>query len=313
MGEFEPKPEEIGPDYERAPGSGRTFPENDAEDKNLKNQVPKKTEKAVEFSEMIKPEELGQLLFLLNKAAKRRRDSARRAFGREDYGLAHLHSEQKSGYYDLKDRVLGSMEKLGLIEPTGIHKHQTSYTETESIDSYHSPDCECDECLYLDACDDAVIKRNVPRTAYLKLYELGGFRFHSIAYTDEAQRLMDKIGHIEDLGEWTSHARLKDVKPRPIREVLNKLYSYLEPLKKEIEIQELKDEIERWVGSLSINQIEEELKSLKGRGYNDKLSSGELVSERIYRLRRAEKCHHKMSRLKGEKRKALAEFIEKYK
>jgi len=219
-------------------------------------------EQNIKTEKILKPEELGLLLFLLNKAAKRRRDDSQKNYEKGNYELANKHSKEKEKYYSLKNEILGEMEKAGLIKPVGVH--QSTNIRREKERRYHDEYCDCEDCQDYhnyrrrDPGYD-IIEKKIKKTTYFKVFDIGGFCFHEIADKKEVSRLKEKgIGEIKDLGDWMSSKKLrpkersaeeikdlenrkppdeskkpkelKKIKLLPIKEVVKKLNSHLQLL-----------------------------------------------------------------------------------
>ena len=163
------------------------------------------------------PDNIGAALFEINKAAKRRRDAATRAYGKRRHGAAGVQKNAKENLYDLKNRVLEKSIANGWAHLVGYH------TKNDSRTSRVWKDSNPDEVFPGDEVDHDQDHANGSRGQWIEvieerqtamaLYELGGFRFHMIL---DAVPIATSI-EITDLGDWlsgatprTKHMTLKD-------------------------------------------------------------------------------------------------------
>ncbi|KIL99557.1 hypothetical protein CCC_04073 [Paramagnetospirillum magnetotacticum MS-1] len=67
------------------------------------------------------PENIAKAIFAVNRAAKRRRDAASATYRRKMYGIAREHAFVKRDYYDLKDRGVALLARIGMAEASDLH------------------------------------------------------------------------------------------------------------------------------------------------------------------------------------------------
>jgi len=158
------------------------------------------------------PENIGAALYEINKAAKRRRDAAQRAYDKGAHGLAGNHRQEKKRLYDLKDRVIRKAFDEGLSQLVGYHSKKDRRNRLAWVyDGNGSDDCDHEVSGWDDDdFDELPDGQSSPRriqieettTTNMICYELAGFRFHVIV----EQIPKDAVSEIEDLGEWISKA-----------------------------------------------------------------------------------------------------------
>jgi hypothetical protein len=160
-------------------------------------------------------ENIGAALYEVNKAAKRRRDTAKSAYKDRRHSLARNSRWMKEGYYELKDCVLAKAIADGLAHCCGWHK-KTDIRQ-ERISNYENATQGADDQDNVDEFDDVGPESEdtwgsrprpqsslveVRRTTYMACFELAGFRFHRII--DQTPAGADC--EITDLGQWVSQA-----------------------------------------------------------------------------------------------------------
>lgn len=179
------------------------------------------------------PENLGKALFEVNKAAKRRRDAAKRSYSERRFRRASNDKACKEELYALKDDVLDRAAREGLATFAGYHVKRYSRDEAVRLD-----DDEID-ATYGDGREDDVEddyapwerggggrdceRRTIERVTYMACSEIGGFRFHRIV--DELPEATKQ--RIHDLGTWESAAAPVGIH-MPLMDAVATLEAYLE-------------------------------------------------------------------------------------
>ena len=72
----------------------------------------------------LSPKNIGSALYEINKAAKRRRDAAREAYGSHDHKRATSSRAEKDDFYRLKDAVMARAIAAGMAKFVGHHVKQ---------------------------------------------------------------------------------------------------------------------------------------------------------------------------------------------
>lgn len=169
------------------------------------------------------PETIGKCLHILNKAAKRRRDSSEKYSEMGRYDLASSCKTRKKNLYDLKDKVLSKAIAEGIAIFERYHSQDVVRYVKEKF--YHEKGCECDYCEeYHDGMRDElgweIEYRETKGKTYFSCYSIAIYRFH-------LPLSQKPSGDITDLGDWVSPATSmdRDVK---FRDALATLEAYLD-------------------------------------------------------------------------------------
>lgn len=105
---------------------------------------------------MIQPEVICEALYLINKSAKKSRDTANRS---EDQGIKLRCRNRKQKLYNLKHRTIDKLVQEGYLKKAGIHAQEgknstfylTYFTSTDRLPrtfSYHRPSTKEDLSEY---------------------------------------------------------------------------------------------------------------------------------------------------------------------
>lgn len=168
---------------------------------------------------------IGSALYEINKAAKRRRDAARKAYGNRDHNRATSSRAEKDDFYKLKNVVMARAIAVGMAKFVGHHVKQYDHTSRQWIEDQdgdaeeairdHGDDeyGDCDDDFPCDAPSGQWGAVKERRITNMELFEIGGFRFHRIVDQFPTRATTT----IEDLGAWESaatarpkHMALKD-------------------------------------------------------------------------------------------------------
>ncbi len=181
------------------------------------------------------PENIGAALYEINKAAKRRRDSARNAYENRRHAMASTRKAEKEAFYQLKDDVIDKAAEMGIAKIVGYHSKHHDHTTREWIEDQDGDAeevvVEYEEDEYGDRHDDflcdapsghwGTVKER--RTTYLECHEIGGFRFHRIV----DQLPTQATTQIEDLGTWESAATARP-KHMPLKDAEATLHAFVQ-------------------------------------------------------------------------------------
>jgi len=162
-------------------------------------------------------ENIATALFEINKAAKRRRDSAASAYVQRKHDLATRRKQEKQAFYDLKDRVLAKLISGGVATVVGYHSKLDTCTHREWIENDENVEAQEDDDGALDdegsslSTDGRWVTVAERHTTFMVCYEVAGFRFHQLT---EAPPTGTEV-EVQDLGAWMSKAS-----PRPMKMTL---------------------------------------------------------------------------------------------
>ena len=95
----------------------------------------KKKERVIQAVPCTK-DNLSEALYIINKSAKKSRDTKQRAFYDRDHGICHQAKTRSLNLYHLKDAALKKMQQDGYAEYLGIHRQILEDREPVFLDLY---------------------------------------------------------------------------------------------------------------------------------------------------------------------------------
>jgi len=148
----------------------------------LENAVEKRKVQRVEKTYEPTSENLCQALYVINKSAKKSRDTAQNLYYDGRHGNTKTAKKRKNKIYALKDKVLKKMMDEGVVELVGYN----TQTLARTVKVWHSL---CDQCEYrrnydseCDFCDEKYVKwyeeKEEKKESYLLLYKYQSYSFH---------------------------------------------------------------------------------------------------------------------------------------
>jgi len=145
------------------------------------------------------PENLGKALWEINKAAKRRRASAREHYMTSQHKPAGKAKHKKSAFYEFKDNALRRLLAEGVAKIEGYHS--VTSTRRRSVSKYSQDQDDqlmgnWDECAPFDEQNDldATEEDRETRRILLEVIAVGGFRFHRpVARLPQGAQILEEL------------------------------------------------------------------------------------------------------------------------
>jgi hypothetical protein len=158
------------------------------------------------------PDNICEALYLINKSAKKSRDTAQSSYYHSNHTQAKIAKTRKNNLYDLKDKTIKKLVEDGILELVGYHT-QTIYRATTYYYStcydkecyYHSQEedgefeCYDDECEYCESKQYTETEVTEEKTTYLLLYQYQNFTFHTPHNGYGKPKHLNYLGDIQDL------------------------------------------------------------------------------------------------------------------
>ena len=152
----------------------------------LSNTVEKRKVTRTTSSVVETPETLCESLYIINKSAKKSRNTAQRNYNRDNHSQARTAKKRKEELYDLKNKAMKKLIEDKVINLIGYHIQKT--VNTESV--WHST---CDTCTNNSTCrdkydyDDCRLgldretwcdEEEIEESTYLLFYKCDPYSFH---------------------------------------------------------------------------------------------------------------------------------------
>lgn len=176
---------------------------------SLSNTVEKRKVSRITNDLAETPANLCEALYIINKSAKKSRDTSQRSYNYNEHSQSRTAKTRKNKLYDLKNKVMQKLIADGIIELVGYHiqknvfKEKTWYSTCDTCEYYMDSDEDEDENEFCDAynyCNKRnrwskiIEKENVN---YLLLYKYESFSFHIPGNTKPLNT--EYLGDIQEL------------------------------------------------------------------------------------------------------------------